>query len=248
MASEFKGQIAIVTGGARGIGRAISITLADRGANVVVADIDLNGARKAVAMMKGRQNLCVQTDISSETSIKQLYKLVMERFGKVDIVVNNAGIFRPTPVLDIDVAEWDAVMAVNLRGTFLMSREALKIMKAQKSGKIINIASMSGKTGGTVAGAHYAASKAGVICLTKSFAKQAALYKVNVNAITPGLIKSDLTEAWGAKTNRSLADGVPLKEFGQPQDVAEAVAFLASDKARYIVGEILDVNGGILMD
>lgn len=248
MAGEFKGQIAIVTGGARGIGRAISITLADRGANVVVADIDLNGARKVVAMMKGRQNLCVETDISSETSVKQLYKLVMERFGKVDIVVNNAGIFRPTPVLDIDVAEWDAVMAVNLRGTFLMSREALKIMKAQKSGKIINIASMSGKTGGAVAGAHYAASKAGVICLTKSFAKQAALYKVNVNAITPGLIKSDLTEAWGAKTNRSLADGVPLKEFGQPQDVAEAVAFLASDKARYIVGEILDVNGGILMD
>ena len=129
-----------------------------------------------------------------------------------------------------------------------MSREALRVMREQRSGRIINIASMSAKTGGIAAGAHYSASKAGVVCFTKSLAMQAAPYDICVNAITPGLIETDLTRAWGPETNAKLTEKIPLKKFGQPQDVAETVAFLASQRGRYITGEIIDINGGIWMD
>ena len=248
MDCELNGQIAIVTGGAMGIGRSISQTLAGMGASVIIADIDSDSAAKTIATVGSESSFHVKTDVSSEISIKQLYKTVKERFGKVSIVVNNAGIFNMTPIVDIEVAEWDRIMAVNLRGTFLMGREALKIMKSQNNGKIVNIASLAGKGGGINAGAHYAASKAGVICFTKSLARQASPYKINVNAIAPGLIETDLTNAWGREMNASMTAKIPWKEYGHPQDVANAVAFLVSEKARYITGEILDVNGGILMD
>jgi 3-oxoacyl-[acyl-carrier protein] reductase len=234
-------KIALVTGGNKGIGRAIVSTLASRGAKVIIADINTSDSND-------NQIYYIKTDISNEASITQLYSYVATNFGRLDILVNNAGIFKSTPIKDITASEWDLVMAVNLRGTFLVSREALKLMINQKSGKIINISSMSAKTGGLAAGAHYAASKAAVICFTKSLAAQAAQYKINVNAITPGLIKTDLTDAWGAEKNKLLTEKIPLKEFGKPQDVAEVVAFLASERARYITGEIIDVNGGMLMD
>jgi 3-oxoacyl-[acyl-carrier protein] reductase len=174
--------------------------------------------------------------------------VVKKRFGRVDILVNNAGIFKVTPIVDITAEEWDRIMAVNLRGTFLMCREAFRMMREQKAGKIINIASTAGKTGGVNAGAHYAASKAAVICLTKSLANQAAPYRINVNAVSPGPTETDLTAAWGEATNAALAASIPWKEYARPQDVADAVVFLASAKARYITGEILDVNGGMVMD
>ena len=168
--------------------------------------------------------------------------------GRVDILVNNAGICPTTAIVDIRAAEWDRVLAVNLRGTFLMSREAFRLMKERHAGKIVSIASAAAKSGGLTAGAHYAASKAGVVAFTKSLALAGAPFKVNVNAVCPGPIATDMTEAWGADTNRAFAEKIPWKEYGQPQDIAEAVAFLASDRARYITGEVLDVNGGLIMD
>jgi 3-oxoacyl-[acyl-carrier protein] reductase len=248
MSNEFAGQVVVVTGGARGIGKAVAQTFADRGASVVIADSDVAAMQEIAGNLKDSRGVAVQTDVSSESSVMKLYALIREGFGRVDVVVNNAGIFKVTPIFDITADEWDKIMAVNLRGTFLMCREALRLMKEQKSGKIINIASTAGKTGGANAGAHYAASKAAIICFTKSLALQAAPYKINVNAVSPGPTETDLTAAWGDTTNAALAEKIPWKEFAKPQDIADAVVFLASAKARYITGEILDVNGGMVMD
>ena len=248
MSDDFSGQAAIVTGAARGIGRAVALTLSQGGAHVVVADSDFPAAEATAASLPDKRGMAVEADVASEASILRLYDVVRERFGRVDILVNNAGIFKVTPIVDITAEEWDRIMAVNLRGTFLMCREAFRMMREQKAGKIINIVSTAGKTGGVNAGAHYAASKAAVICLTKSLANQAAPYRINVNAVSPGPTETDLTAAWGDQTNAALAACIPWKEFARPQDVADAVAFLASAKARYITGEILDVNGGMVMD
>lgn len=241
-------KIAIVTGGGRGIGKAICITLAEKGAKVVVADKDVKSAEETAKSLCSERGCGVEVDVSSEESILKLYAYIKEHFGRVDILVNNAGISKTTPIFDMTAAEWDMILAVNLRGAFLMGREALRLMKAQQSGRIINIASLSAKTGGIAAGAHYSASKAGLVCFTKSLALQSAEFGICVNAITPGFIETDLTRAWGKEKNASLIEKIPLKKFGQPQDVAEVVAFLASQRGRYITGEIIDVNGGIWMD
>jgi 3-oxoacyl-[acyl-carrier protein] reductase len=214
---------------------------------VVVADIDEAGAKKTVSLLP-RKGRAAATDVSSEDSVRQLYESVIKTEGRVDILVNNAGICRMIPILDITVAEWDKILAVNLRGTFLMSREAFRLMKEQGAGKIVSIASAAAKIGGLAAGAHYAASKAGVICFTKSLALQAAPFHINVNAVCPGPMATEMTVAWGDEANAAFKAKIPFKDYGIPQDVADAVAFLASDKARYITGEILDVNGGLVMD
>ncbi len=246
--SRLEGSVAIVTGGARGIGRAICQALARDGATLVIADLDWDGAQATASLLAGQQALVVRTDVASERLVLELYAQVMERFGRVDLLVNNAGLCKMVPILDISVEEWDTIMAVNLRGTFLMSREALRIMKEQRHGRIISIASAAAKIGGVAAGAHYAASKAGVICLTKSLALQAAPYHINVNAVCPGPTRTKMTEEWGEAVNRVFTEQIPWKEYAEPEDIAEAVAFLASDRARYITGEVLDVNGGLVMD
>jgi 3-oxoacyl-[acyl-carrier protein] reductase len=248
MNDRLDGRVAIVTGGGSGIGRAVSLLLAARGAAVVAADKDVSRARETVAMMEGAQGAPIETDVSSEASVVELFSFAGQRFGQVDIVVCNAGIFRNTPIVETSAAEWDAVMAVNLRGTFLAGREALKMMRTRLSGRIINMASTAGKTGGASSQAAYAASKAAIICWTKSLAKEAAPYRINVNAVAPGPTATELTAAWSADRKAATLENIPWKEFAQPQDIAEAVAFLASDRARYITGEILDVNGGMVMD
>ena len=248
-----RGRLAVVTGGARGIGRAICETLARDGADVAVVDLDKAGAEETAGLVRraGRSAAAFRVDVSDEPAVEAFFAALGAAFGSgrvTDILVNNAGICPTTPVLDIRAAEWDRVLAVNLRGTFLMSREALRRMKERRLGRIVSIASAAAKLGGLTAGAHYAASKAGVIALTKSLALAAAPFKVNVNAVCPGPTTTDMTDAWGAETNRAFADKIPWKEYGKPQDIAEAVAFLASDRARYITGEVLDVNGGLVMD
>ena len=247
---DLAGQIAVVTGGAQGIGRAICLTLAREGAAIAVVDINLEGARKTAGLVEsgGGRAFAVQTDVSSEDSVKTLYAKVNTELGDISILVNNAAICTMKPILEIDAEEWDRTFAVNLRGTFLMSREAFRLMKERQKGRIINIASAAAKIGGVAAGAHYSASKAGVICFTKSLALQAAPYRINVNAVCPGPTRTEMTDAWGDEMNKAFAAMIPWKEYGEPQDAAEAVAFLASDKARYITGEILDVNGGLVMD
>ncbi len=242
-------KITVVTGGAQGIGRAICQALAQEGAKVVVADIHPN-ASETVQMIRdaGREAMFVNTNVADEHSVKQLYETVLAKFGTIDILVNNAGICRMISILDITVEEWDKILAVNLRGTFLMSREAFRIMKDKQQGRIVSIASAAAKIGGLAAGAHYSASKAGVICFTKSLALQAAPYHVNVNAVCPGPTSTEMTDAWGDETNKAFAAHIPWKEYAQPNDIANAVVFLASDASRYVTGEILDVNGGLVMD
>jgi NAD(P)-dependent dehydrogenase (short-subunit alcohol dehydrogenase family) len=246
MKIDLAGRVAIVTGGAKGIGLAISRTLSEAGATVDVADANVE--RATPELLGYSPGLVVRTDISVETSVQDLFAQVMQRFQKVDIVVNCAGIYRMIPILDIDVADWDRVLGVNLRGTFLMGREAFRVMKERRSGKIINIASIAGKVGSVTAGAHYSASKAGVISFTKTLAFQSAEFRINVNAVCPGPIETEMIGEWNPESNKAYAARIPWKEFGKPQDVADAVTFLASDQARYITGEILDVNGGLLMD
>jgi NAD(P)-dependent dehydrogenase (short-subunit alcohol dehydrogenase family) len=249
------GRLAVVTGGARGIGLAICETLARDGADVVVVDMDAKGAEETADRVRraGHAAAAFRLDVSDEAAVEAFFsdlEAAGSPFGgrAVDILVNNAGICLTTPVVDIRADEWDRVLAVNLRGTFLMSREALRRMRERGAGKIVNIASAAAKLGGLTAGAHYAASKAGVIALSKSLALAAAPYKVNVNVVCPGPTTTALTDAWGTETNRAFAEKIPWKEYGKPQDIAEAVAFLASDRARYITGEVLDVNGGLVMD
>jgi len=248
MSLNFTGRTVIVTGGAQGIGRAVCQTLHRAGANIVIADTNAARARESAAEYGGRPPLIVETDISREFSVTALYAKVLEQFGQVDIVVNSAGLYRQIPILEISAADWDQVLAVNLRGTFLMGREAFRVMKSRGQGRIINVASIAGKVGSVTAGAHYSASKAGVISFTKTLAYQAAPFKINVNCVCPGPIATEMIGAWDPERAKAYAESIPLREFGRPQDVADAVVFLASENSRYITGEILDVNGGLLMD
>lgn len=241
-----KDQTAIVTGGGQGIGRAICGIFAEEGASVVVVDIDEAGAGETAGQLnrEGRAAKAVRADVSSGAEIEALVDGVLEDSGRVDILVNNAGLAVFRSVEECTEEEWDRVMAVNLKGPFLLAKALLPTMKAQQSGAVINLASVAGKTGGVVSGAPYSVSKAGIECLTKSLARELAPHGVRVNAIAPGIIDTALT----AHHDQSFVDAIPLGGKGEPRDVAEAALFLASDRSRHITGEILDVNGGLLMD
>jgi len=247
---QLKEKVAIVTGGAQGIGRVICYTLAEDGANVVICDINEKAAQATAKGMKYKNlsAIPVKTDVSCASEVNQMVKDVLDTFGRIDILVNNAGICFLTPLEKISEEEWDRVMDVNLKGTFLCSQAVLRVMMTQKSGKIVNITSIAGKVGGILTGAHYSASKAGVICLTKSLALRLAPYGINVNAVAAGPLKSQMTDTFPPDKRAKLAQSIPLGGFGKPEDMANAVLFLVSDKAKYITGEILDVNGGLLMD
>jgi 3-oxoacyl-[acyl-carrier protein] reductase len=247
---ELDGKVAIISGAGGGIGGATAMMFAREGATVALADLRSEGIDRVAAEINaggGKAFPCV-ADVSQEGDVVSLLRTVIDRCGTVDILVNNAAVSREKPILDIEVTEWDWVMGVNLRSVFLMSREAFRWMKTRKAGKIVSMGSAAGKIGGLVVGAHYAASKAGIMCFTKSLALQAAPYGIQVNAVCPGPTKTALTDAWGDKANEEFAAKIPFKRYGEPEEVAEAILFLASDRARYITGEILDVNGGLVMD
>lgn len=247
---QLREKVAIVTGGAQGIGKVICCTLAKEGAHVVVCDVNEKAAQATAEEIKGKNlnTITVKADVSCASEVNLMVKDVLDKLGRIDILVNNAGICFLTPLEEITEEEWDRVMDVNLKGTFLCSQAVLRVMMIQKSGRIVNITSIAGKVGGILTGAHYSASKAGVICLTKSLALRLAPYGINVNAVAAGPLKSGITNTFPPDKRTKLAQSIPLGGFGEPEDMANAVLFLVSDKAKYITGEILDVNGGLLMD
>ena len=241
-----KDKVALITGAARGLGEAVAYGFAREGAKaIVIADIDIKKAGNVsnkIIEMYGCESIAIRVDVSNEKKVIDLFVLVMEKFGTIDIVVNNAGICRMVDLNELSMDEWDRTMNVNLKGTFLFCREALKIMKKNRQGKIINVASQAGKIGGLMVGPDYPASKAGVLCLTKTFAKKAAPYNVNVNSVAPGLIATELTKDFGYEDQM-----IPLGRIGTVDDVAGAIIFLASGMSDYITGACIDINGGMTM-
>lgn len=239
-------RVALVTGASRGIGKAIALALAREGANVAINGRNterLEMVANKIRDMK-RRVLVIKADVSISSEANRMVKTVVGKFAKVDILVNNAGIYETISLEEMTEAQWDRIMAVNLKGTFNCSKAVIPFMKHQKWGKIVNIASDAGKTGGMIPVAHYAASKAGIICFTKSLAREFGPYGVTVNAVSPGIIDTEMAKTVLKRRKASI----PLGRIGTPEDVANAVLFLVSDEASYITGEILDVNGGLLMD
>jgi len=248
---RFKDKVVIITGSGQGIGQSIAKALAREGASLVINDINVDAARKTAEKIKEAFHtdaLFVRTDVRSRDAIYSLIELCMQNFGRIDILVNNAGFCPLTKIEDITEQEWDEVLNINLRGVFFCSQAVSPIMKEQRRGKILNMASLAGKIGGISSGIHYSIAKAGVICLTKCFARALAPFGVTVNAIAPGPIDTQMTQAFPPDVRANLVQTCPLGRFGDVQDIAEAALFLLSDGSNYITGEILDVNGGLLMD
>jgi len=244
---KLKGKIALVTGSTKGIGKAIAFKLAKEGANVTISSRNQSEAKQVAHQIgdkMGVKTLAIRADVSNAAEVRSLMEKIVDYFGRIDILVNNAGVFEIRPFLQISEDVWDKMIDINLKGTFLCSKMALPFMIKQKSGVIVNMSSMAAKTGGILPVAHYAASKAGIIALTKALAREFAPYGIRVNAVAPGVIKTKMAESQ-AEEKRKI---IPLGDLGKPEDVAKAVSFLVSDNASYITGEIIDVNGGLVMD
>ena len=247
----FKGKVALVTGSARGIGRAIAEAFAREGARVVLNDIwpqqDLVRAANNISTSES-QCVGIRADVCDSAQVKDMMAQAKKAFTRLDILVNNAGIIRRGSIETVTEDDWDQVIDVNLKGAFNCCKAAADIMMAQSSGKIINVSSIAGKTGDITSAPGYGPSKAAMDALTKTLARQLATYGINVNGVAPHAIETDMSAEWSEEKRKAIVEAIPLKRLGQPEDVAEAVLFLASDKADFITGEILDVNGGFLMD
>jgi 3-oxoacyl-[acyl-carrier protein] reductase len=247
---KFEGKVALVTGAARGIGEAIALKLAQEGADVVVTDVDLEGAQRVAQEIEGlgRKAKAIQADVSQREAVQRLVSEAVSLFGKVDILVNNAGIIRRGTFLEHDPQDWEKVLSVNLGGTFNCAKEVVPLMIKQGGGKIINISSVVGKMGDIASAPSYGTSKGAINTFTKSLARELAPYGINVNAVAPHAIETDMSREWSEEKRRQIVEAIPLKRLGKTEEVAEVVAFLASDGAGFITGQILDVNGGYLMD
>jgi len=244
---DLKNKVAIVTGSRRGIGKEIALALAKAGANVVVSDINLDDCNKVVEEIKaiGKKGLAVKADVSNPEDVSQMINLTTEKFGKVDILVNNAGIYMQKSLTDLTEQDFDRVLDINLKGVFLCSKAAVPEMIKQDKGKIINITSIAGQVGFANSSA-YCASKGAVINMTRELALELAQYKINVNAIGPGVIETDMTKELlkDKATRETLLANIPLSRIGKPEDIANAALFLASDNSDYITGITLFVDGG----
>ena len=244
------GKVAVVTGagrGGRGIGRGIALALAAAGADIAITARTHIADAEAVAeavRLAGRNALALQCDVSDAASVESLFATVKAQLGRVDILVNNAGITRDTLLLRMSEEDWDGVLDANLKGTFLCTRAAAKIMLKQKFGRIINITSVNGQVG-SPGQANYSASKAGMIGFTKSVARELASRNITVNAVAPGFIDTQMTDFVSGDSREKLLEKIPLGRFGTAEDVGAAVAFLASDAASYITGQTLTVDGGM---
>lgn len=245
-----KDKIAIVTGAAsaRGIGRATAQAFADQGARVAILDLDASAAREAAAAL-GDGHLGLAANVADEAQVRDAVAQVLAHFGRIDVLVNNAGITQPVKTLEITGADYDRILDVNLRGTLLMSQAVLPVMRAQRSGSIVCMSSVSAQRGGGIfGGPHYSAAKAGVLGLGKAMAREFGPDNIRVNSITPGLIHTDITGGLMLDDRRhAIIEGIPLGRLGAASDVANAALFLASDLSSYLTGITLDVNGGMLI-
>ena len=243
-----KGKVAVVTGASRGIGRSVSLALAAAGARIVAMDMDQAATDAVVAELKaaGAEAVAVVGNVTQAADTEKMIDAAMEAFGRVDILVNNAGITRDGIFLRMKDEDWDAVLSVNLKGAFLCSRAASKVMTKQRYGRIINIASIVGLMG-NAGQANYCASKAGLIGLTKSNARELSKRNITVNAVAPGFIATAMTDALPEKVRADLMAQIPLERLGTADDIANAVLFLASEASGYITGHVLSVNGGMYM-
>ncbi|MCY6485280.1 3-oxoacyl-[acyl-carrier-protein] reductase [Clostridium aestuarii] len=244
-----KGKTAIVTGASRGIGKAIALKFAELGANVVLNYRSSINAAEEVAKAieaKGVKALLVQADVSKFEDGEKIINAAQEAFGSVDILVNNAGITKDTLLIRMKEEEFDNVIEVNLKGVFNCTKHAARVMMKQRSGKIINISSVVGLAG-NAGQVNYAAAKAGILGITKSVAKELAARGITVNAIAPGFIATDMTEALSDKIKESIKSNIPLRKLGTPEDIADTAAFLVSDMANYITGQVISVDGGMHM-
>jgi len=246
MYKEYKN--AIVTGAARGIGKAIAEGLAKAGLNVVISDIMYDEAVKVAESLKnhGVKSFAVKTDVSEINSVQELIKKTVEELGSVDFLINNAGITRDNLTIRMSEEQWDLVLDINLKGTFLCSQAAAKEMMKKRFGRIVNISSVSGILG-TAGQANYASSKAGVIALTKSFARELGARNITTNAIAPGFIITEMTDQLSEEIKNAYLSQIPLKRGGTPEDITEAVKFLISPSASYITGTVINVSGGLLI-
>jgi 3-oxoacyl-[acyl-carrier protein] reductase len=242
-------QVAVVTGGSRGIGRAIALMLAKEGASVCINYTSSDDKAKEVQNeieALGSRAMIYKADVSNEKSVEEFSKAVKKEFGKIDILVNNAGITRDGLVLRMKEEDFMSVIEINLKGTFLCSKYFGKLMMKERKGKIVNISSVVGVMG-NAGQANYAASKAGIIGLTKSLAKEFASRKININAIAPGFIETEMTKKLGEEVKENYSKAIPLGCYGQPEDVANLVVFLSSSLSNYITGQVIHVDGGMVM-
>lgn len=245
---RLKDKVALVTGGARGIGQAIAMVFAKEGADIVVADVNLEAAQKTASEIEslGRKALALEMDVTDYQKVEECVNKILDKFGKVDILVNNAGITKDNLLLRMSQAEWDAVINVNLKGTFNCIKAVSRPMVKQRSGKIISIASIIGLMGNW-GQANYAASKAGVIALTKTVAKELASRNINANSVAPDFIQTDMTAKLSDVLKAKMMEAIPMARLGTPEDVANLCLFLASEDSSYITGQTITVDGGMVM-
>jgi 3-oxoacyl-[acyl-carrier protein] reductase len=245
---SLNGKTALVTGAAQGIGRDIALALATDGADVAICDVNLEAAQKTAGDIeaKGKKSLALKANVAASADVTAMIDQVAEKFGRIDILVNNAGITRDGLILRMKDEDWDLVLSINLKGSFLCTKAALKYMTKQRGGTIINIASIVGAMG-NAGQANYVASKAGLIGLTKTIAREYANRGITANAVAPGFIDTAMTQALSDTVRAELAKQIPMGKLGTSEDVANAVRFLASPWASYITGQVIHVNGGMYM-
>lgn len=250
MTQDLSGKTAVVTGAGRGLGKAIADVLASRGAHVVINDRTLEPAEAAAASIRARGERAspIAFDVADPSQVDEAFRKIRQDHGRVDILINNAGIGDFVSFPEITPDKWDRMLNIHLKGSFNCCQAVLGGMKEQKFGKIVNVSSVAGKRGDFIGNAHYTAAKAGIIGLTKSLALHAAPFGINVNAVAPGLVETELTDGMSAEMKKTTISRIPAGRLGRPEEIGRAVAFLVSDDASYIVGETLSVNGGSYMD